>query len=250
MKTGKAGKRAILIAILSSLIITMTYGQAGLIVLILGDKVATENFYLSIDGALNISALSNLDKGNLKPGLNYGLGAHIKLSEKFSLRPEFKPLSQKGAKSVNLITPVPVEIDATKTDIKLNYIDVPVFLQYNVTPKFFVSAGPQISFLTKSSQYSEGTVNESSDVSINLDTKSLFNNIDFSFPVEIGYSISLSTKKSTSKINANIYVRYSYGFTEVFKDTSVGSAKNSVFQFGVSLPFIKSPEELAKIKKK
>lgn len=244
MKIKKTGQRLILFTLLSTLTMTISYGQAALIVLILGDKVATEKFHLSIDGALNFASLPGLEKGKTFVGANFGLGTHIKLGNKFYLKPEFKPLSQKGAKATNSLVDMSGEIESVKNSIRLNYIDVPVLLQFNITPQLFVSAGPEISFLTSATQISEGTLN-GKDITVRLDTKYLFNNIDFSFPVELGYTLHISTKKSTSKVMANIFARYNYGFTEVFKDPSLNSSKSSLFQFGVNFPFIKSAEELA-----
>jgi len=63
------------------LIIPAVHGQAALIVLILGDKVATENFHLSIDGALNISNFTGLEPHETAVGVNFGLGVHIKLEK-------------------------------------------------------------------------------------------------------------------------------------------------------------------------
>jgi hypothetical protein len=67
-------------------------------------------------------------------------------------------------------------------------------------------------------------------------------------PVEAGYTLTLSNKKSTTKINVNVFARYEYSFIEIFKDPSVGSSNISLFQFGLSLPFIKKAEESAKPK--
>lgn len=248
MKFKKICHRLLLISMLSSLTITIGYAQAALIVLILGDRVATENFHLSIDGSLNFGSLPGMEPGKMDVGANFGLGTHIKLRDKWYLKPEFKPLSQKGARGIDNLILLPSDIKPDNTNIRLNYIDVPVFLQYYITHRFFVSAGPEISFLTSATQISEGTF-EGNDVNIKLDTKYLFNKIDFSFPVELGYALMFSTKKSTTKVTANIFVRYNYGFTEVFKDPATGSSRCSLFQLGISFPFIKSAEELATTKK-
>jgi hypothetical protein len=245
MKLKKGVQRVLMLTLISSFTMSVSYGQAALLVLILGDKVATEKFHLSIDGALNISSLPDFDPGKTIIGVNFGLGTHIKLGEKWHLKPEFKPLSQKGAKLINPLTSIPGEIENGETKIKLNYIDVPVLLQYSITPELFVSAGPQISFLTAASQITVGTLTDR-EVFINIDTKTMFNKTDVSFTSEIGYSLSIKTKKSTTKADVNVFLRYNYGFSEVFKDPSAGSSKNSTFQVGLSLPFIKSPEELAK----
>ena len=39
------------------------YAQAALIALLFGDKVATENFHLSVDIGINISSLPKLEQG-------------------------------------------------------------------------------------------------------------------------------------------------------------------------------------------
>jgi hypothetical protein len=253
MKIRKSLPRVLLLFFLSSFAMAASYGQAALIVLILGDKVATEQFHLSIDGAINLSNFPGLEGSKMGAGVNFGLGTHIKLGEKWHLKPEFKPLSRKKATSINSFTNVPGveggEFTIDNSKVTLNYIDIPVFLQYNITPQFYVSAGPQVSFLTSASQFSTGKLEDGKESTIKIDSKSLFNNIDFSFPVEAGYTLRLATKRSTSTMDVNIFLRYEYGFTEVFKDPEVGSTKISLFQFGVSLPFIKSAEELAKNKK-
>ena len=149
-------------------------------------------------------------------------------------------MSRKKATSIDILTTVPSELTITESKITLNYIDIPVLLQYNITPKFFVSAGPQISFLTSASQFSTGDLEDGKESTVKIDAESLFNGVDFSFPIEAGYTLKLATKRTTSTMDVNIFVRYEYGFTEVFKDPEVGSSKISLFQFGLSLPFIKT----------
>ena len=234
MKIRKSGRRLLLLSILSSITMAVSYGQAALIVLILGDKVATEQFHLSIDGAINLSSFTGLEESKLGAGVNFGLGTHIKLGEKWHLKPEFKPLSRKKATSINTITNVPGveggEFTIDNSKVTLNYINIPVFLQYNITPQFYVSAGPQISFLTSANQFSIGKLEDGKESTIKIDSESLFNNIDFSFPVEAGYTLRLATKRTTSTMDINIFARYEYGFMEVFKDPEVGSSKFPYFR--------------------
>jgi hypothetical protein len=249
MKNDKI-KRLLILTSLLTVPMVASYGQAALIVLILGDKVATEQFHLSIDGALNLSNFSGLHESNIGAGFNFGLGTHIKLGEKWHLKPEFKPLSRKKATGINPITPVPGELDISSSKVTLNYIDVPVFLQYNITPQFYLSAGPQVSFLTSANQFSTGSLEDGKESSIKIDTKSFFKTVDFSFPVEAGYTLKLATKRSTSKMDINVFARFEYGFLEIFKDPVSGSSKISLLQIGLSIPFIKTAEELAKSKSK
>ena len=114
---------------------------------------------------------------------------------------------------------------STDSKVTLNYIDVPVFLQYNITPQFYISAGPQVSFLTSANQFSTGNLEDGKESTTKIDTKSFFNSVDFSFPVEAGYTLKLATKRSTSKMDINVFARYEYGFLEIFKDPASGSSK-------------------------
>jgi hypothetical protein len=249
MKHTKSLQRFLLTCVLAIFTMSVSYGQAGLLVLILGDKVATENFYLSIDGALNVSTLPGLDEYKTIVGVNYGLGVHIRLNDKWFLKPEFKPLSRKGATKINPITSVSGDITIDETKVKMNYIDFPILVQYNITPNLFVSAGPEISFVTDANQFVYGTQTDGLETTVKINTKSFFNKTNFSFPVEAGYCFTLSTKKSSTKIRVNVFARYEYGFMEIFKDPTVGSANISLFQFGLSLPFIKKAEESTETKK-
>jgi hypothetical protein len=238
--------RFCLIVCMTFIISVATFGQAAILVLILGDKVATEKFHLSIDGALNYSTLTGMNQSDYGFGLHFGLGTHIRLSEKWQLKPEFKPLSQKGAITKGNIIGLPVEITDAESRVRLNYLEIPVLLQYKINKNIFVSAGPQFSFLTAAKQINKGKLTGYSDIDVRSDVKKYFNTFDFCFPVEVGYAAQLSTKKTDTKMLVNFFFRYTQGFLGVMKDPQGDNFKNSTFQVGISLPFIKTAEELAK----
>ena len=242
-------QRILLICTLCIIAISTSYGQASIIVLLLGDKVASENLYLSIDGALNISNLPGIEGSSASFGVNYGLGVHIKLNDKWYFKPEFKPLSRKGASKIDPLIPVSGDFTVDETKIKINYIDFPLLVQYKINPKIWVAAGPQISFMTDAKMYIFGTVPGDYETAVKINSTSFFNKTNLSFPIEAGYSLSLGTKKSTTRINVNVFARYEYDFLEIFKDPAVGSAKISLFQVGLSLPFIKKEEASESTKK-
>ena len=87
----------ILIILFSSSVI---HGQAALLVLLFGEKVASENFYFSLKAVTNYSTTSNIDHAKYNWGYNFGLGMNIKLNDKLLITPDFMPLSNKGAKNV------------------------------------------------------------------------------------------------------------------------------------------------------
>ena len=103
-------------------------GQAALFVLIFGDKVASEKFHLSVDLGVNVSNFNGFDDGKSLLGPYFGLGTHLKLSDNFFLAPEFKPLSSKGVSDVQNPITIPEEYIGSETmsDIKLNYIEIPI----------------------------------------------------------------------------------------------------------------------------
>ncbi len=211
-------------------------GQAALLVLIFGDRVASEKFHLSIDGGINLTNLPGITPQKMELGFNFGLGTFIKVNDKWALTPEFKPLSMKGASKVNNFNADIPSLNNPSTKLRLDYIDVPLLVQYKITKKIFVSAGPQISFLTSIKQITKGTLSIGDEISVIDNLHGKVKAVDWSFPIEVGYSIADAIGGS----GIDIKFRYSYGFTNIFKDQTLGSSANSNFQIFLSFPFIKS----------
>lgn len=211
--------------------------QAMFIALIFGDKIATEKFHLTIDGGLNITGMPGLDGSRSLIGICYGLGSFIQLSNKWALTPEFKPLSQRGARNVKPLV-VYSGISDPGYKFRLNYIDVPILVQYKISPRMHFSAGPQVGFMVSARQIAEGkTVEKRKDIKVSEDVKDYFNKLYFSIPLEFGYIFpDLIPGKSIE-----LKIRYSLGINEVFANASYGSTRFSMLQAMLSFPFIKSP---------
>ena len=114
---------ALLIATLGG---SMLRGQAALLVLIFGDKVASENFYFSLKMGATLADLSGYDEGKNALAFNFGLVNNIKLSDRLFLTPEFLPAASRGIKDVpTLSTGDPgldqLLIDPDKSNRKLNF---------------------------------------------------------------------------------------------------------------------------------
>ena len=215
--------------------------QAALFILILGDKVASEEFHLSLDAGLNYSSLNGYDDGNSALGPNFGLGTHIKLSDRWHLAPEIKFLSRRGIKDVEIPVTIPPEFEDSETTsrISLNYIDIPILVQYKFENGLYFSAGPQISFLTEALQKTGVVLANGNTVDIEQDLKDNFSGIDYSFPVEIAYGI----KSVRGGKGVDFRLRYLYGLSEVFESNTGLSANHSMLQFFVTLPFVEPNEE-------
>lgn len=212
--------------------------QAGLLVLIFGDKVASEKFHLSLDAGFTISDLPDLDRGTSGLGFYFGLGTYIKLTDKWSLAPEFKPLSPMKIKDLSNVFSG-IDLQNQSTSIELNYIDVPVLFQYEISNRFSVATGPQISFLSSAKQVSTGKLSTGESIEVKEDLKPIMNNYNFQVPLQLSYSLS----KMRNGKGLDVKVRYNIGFQDVFLKNDYYSSRTSIWQIFVSFPFINASEE-------
>lgn len=213
--------------------------QAALLVLVFGDKIASEKFHLSIDAGTNFSTIQGLGSSNSNRGFYFGLGTHLKLNEKWELSPEFKPLSPRGVKNSAAIVSYSSILENNRYEIALNYIDIPVLIQYKVAPRLSVGTGPQFSFLTKAKQITTGKFSEGNEISITENIKPKFNSFVFFVPLEIGYSLSNARKGK----GLNVKLRYDIALSNTITNTNYGSSKGNTLHFFVSLPFINSSKK-------
>ncbi|WP_374507164.1 porin family protein [Flavobacterium sp.] len=208
-----------------------TQAQAALLVLLLGDKIATEKFHLSIDAGTNFSTVKGL--GSPSHGWYFGLGTHLMLNEKWSLAPEFKPLSYRRTTNSIAIVNYNSLLEDINYEISLNYIDIPVLLEYKITPSLFIGTGPQLSFITKANQFTSGKINSGNTISISENIKQNFNSFVFSLPLEIGYSLSDLRKGK----GLDIKLRYDIGLSNIMTINN-RSLRGNTLQLFISLPFI------------
>jgi len=223
--------------------VQMAHPQAALLVLLLGDKVASENFYFSIKAGGNFANLSGIEDTKTLSGVNFGLLATIKINEKFSLVPEFAPLSPKGAKNIPLRPTGDADLDALlqsspNTIRALNYIDIPVVAKYQVNERLSVGAGPYLSILTSATDVFNAKVFNQDDLSFEDDIKSDLHTIDYGMVFEV--ALSLSNARGGKGLV--IHARYQLGLGDILKDNPGNSLRNSAFQVFVSFPFIKQAE--------
>lgn len=219
-----------------------THAQAALLVLIFGDKAASEKFNFSIVGGLNHSNISNQLDNNAMFGPNFGLGINMKLSEKWYFKPEFKPLNSMGFKgnaSLKTGTIVDGPFANVPTTRSLNYLDIPVMMHYQAAERILVGFGPQVNFLTKAQEKFEGK----NDATYDQNIKYKLNKTDYGFAAAFTYQ--LITKRNGKGIN--LQLRYYQGLSDVYKN--VGSNKNSAFSFNLEFPFISDAVAKEKMKR-
>jgi len=126
-------------------------------------------------------------------GFAIGFFAEYELSSSLSIAPELQ-FSAEGAKEENL---------------RLDYIQMPVFFKYKISNKLAIGLGPQASL--KSHDYEDG-----------------MQNLSFSGLGGLEYMIS---------DEIFIDARYTYGFTNIFDDEVNLDATTENFQIGLGVKF-------------
>lgn len=157
----------------------------------IGTKIGLNSY--TIDSGNNSGVDSRI-------GIHAGLIGHIHLNSQFALQPEFT-YSMQGAKSGN-------------TEIKLDYINIPVLLQYMFDNGFRLQAGPQLGLL----------VNAKAENNSSVDIKDNYKSIDAGLSFGVGY-IHPPT-------DFGIDLRYNVGLSNISELSNV-DAKNRGFQIGI-----------------
>ena len=227
--------RTLLLALSLSVLVPHMQGQAALLVLIFGDKAATENFHFTLDLGVNVATLPGLSTGSAVVNPYFGLGTYIKINDNWAFVPEFKPLSPRGADGVRSLVDSVNNPAISDADVKykFSYIDIPMQIQRNLGPKFYVRAGPQVSFLTGASIEAKGGLISGQEFTTSEDIKGDLSPIDVAFPIDVGYRIV----KARGFKGIDVRARYCPGFIEVFEDSPL-SSNNNMFQFFLSFPFV------------
>ena len=220
-----------------------SHGQAALLVLIFGDDVATDKFHFSLDGGLNITEIQNLN-GKSAVYVNFGLGAHLKLSDRWSFAPEFKPLSGRGERKIERFTEIPPElgeeIESIETRVKLNYLDVPLLFRYKASKHFYLAAGPQVSFRTSAKVLTDVFLDDGREIVVTDPIEDITQWYEFSFPIEVGYNFMQQNHLG----GVDLRVRFVPGFTEII-NIDGSSLKNNNIQIIASFPFLLNEEKKA-----
>lgn len=173
-----------------------------------------QEFNLGAKGGVNLATLTGDDVDvETRTSFHLGLVAEIPFADNFYFGPEVLYSSQ-GAKFKEF---------GTEGFFKLDYVQVPLMLKYNVGPGFSLEAGPQIGFLVSSEAESEG-------VSVNVDE--YFSTFDLGASFGLGY-----------KFINRLFVqgRYNLGLSNIWDSEEFGSGeeklKNSVIQFSLGYMF-------------
>jgi len=162
---------------------------------------------IGIKGGVNVYEVHNDNNNEFNPriGYNFGLLGHVHAGGHFAIQPEIV-YSAQGEKYT---------VGAETTKYNLDYINVPILLQYMFDKGFRIQAGPQVGFLVSAkSENSTGTVDYKDDIE----------SIDFALSMGVSYIHPPS--------GFGFDARYNLGLRNIDKNSSVKST-NRGFQVGL-----------------
>ena len=171
-----------------------------------------QKVYFGIKGGVNVSSLNYNDNSERESKIGFHVGglAHIHASNTWAIQPEIL-YSLEGAKST---------LAGTNNEVtyNLNYINVPVLLQYFFHNGFRLEGGPQIGFLLSA---------KAKTGNISVDDKS-FESTSLSIPLGVGYLTSMGI---------GIDARYVFGLSNINDNENGATVQSNVFQFGFFYQF-------------
>lgn len=184
----------------------------ALMAVVISGAVSAQHMNIGIKAGLNLYNIKNNNdvKYDLKPGINVGLFSHIHLSDQFAFQPELV-FSGQGAKYTT---------GGVDTKLNLNYLNVPLILQYMFDNGFRLQAGPQFGFLMSANSVTND---------VKTDVKDNFKPLDIAIGVGLGYI----HVPSGFGLNA----RYNHGLNNINENNSSSKSFNRGFQLGVFYQF-------------
>lgn len=180
--------------------------MAAMAAILMTSAATAQHVNIGIKAGANFYNINN-DNGveyDTKTGFNAGLLGHIHLAPQLALQPEVVYSSQ-GAK---------YNTAGLETKLNLDYINVPVLLQYMFDNGFRLQAGPQVGFLVNSKSETNGSKSDIDGL----------NAVDFGIGAGVGYVHPPS--------GFGVDARYNLGLSNIHEDDAVKSY-NRGFQVGV-----------------
>ncbi|HLP38790.1 porin family protein [Lacibacter sp.] len=187
--------------------------SAAFIAIVFATAVQAQHVNIGIKAGLNLYNIkyNNDVKYDMKPGLHAGLFGHIHVTKNFAVQPELL-FSAQGAKYTT---------GGVDTKLNLNYLNVPILLQYMFDNGFRLEAGPQLGLLL-TAKVDDGTTK----TDIKSDLK----------PIDLGLGLGLGYIHVPSGFGVD--ARYNLGLSNINdEDNSNVKANNRGFQVGVFYQF-------------
>ncbi|HUL02231.1 MAG TPA: porin family protein [Gemmatimonadales bacterium] len=237
------GRAAFAVAVLALAPCRVACGQA-ILVLLFGDKFASENFQGGIKIDLAWSTLAGLPDAERLRSFAVGGFLELRLGSRFSIQPEFTFKSPAGARGLPFTPTGNARLDsafagasAVSVARTLGYITIPILAKVTFGP-LRLGVGPQLGYIVKAFDHYTGTVSREDDLSYDLSLWSRVNRWDAGVNVLAEYALSQRRGLQSLRVRASWY----RAFGDALKDAP---GQNDVLTVGIGVP-IGGPKAAAK----
>ncbi|MCB0804228.1 MAG: PorT family protein [Bacteroidales bacterium] len=204
-----------------------------IIALFVSTLVFVSNVHAQDEGRFGVKAglnLANMSIGDdadnsMRTGLHAGFMAKVPLTEKVALQPELI-YSRKGTDIKYDADFLGIDLAEGETNVRFDYIDIPIYLVFNPVENFNVHAGPYLGLLLGAQVDTQAEILEGIDINDEDDI-----DIDHFNSTEFGLSGGIAFEFDRVSLGVN----YNWGLSQIAKDddvseTLIGDAKNRVLQ--------------------
>lgn len=225
-------KKTLLIGIF--IIIANVASSQVLIALLFGDKLSNEKLEFGLNVGLNRSSIINLDTSGAGVGLNIGMSFLYKFSDRWQINPMVYYSFPMGAKGVKVYETTDEDLnevlESAMVQRKITAFSLPVTIRYKLFNLTYLDAGPQFNWLTKSEDVFTASVFDKDDLTFTSNVSDRYKKID------VGMTVGIAQKIKQSG-GITITARYYNSLFTISKDVQSPNQYNSIFYFGVTIPF-------------
>ena len=218
-----------------------TANSQVLIALVFGDKLNTPNIEFGLNVGGNLSTLVDHPDAKYKKGINLGLYFNFKMGEHFYLHPELMFMNQMGTRGVdNRDLPGPEWADETlETSKEMNYGTLVLLPRYKLTNQLYFEAGIHTSLLLSADDILLIKPDDNSELQYKEFIRKELTSMDVGMDVGLGYKFGKGE-------GVNLSLRYSRGFINIYKDSSLPAEYNTGFHVQVGIPIGVGKEDVKK----
>ncbi|HET9385771.1 MAG TPA: outer membrane beta-barrel protein [Gemmatimonadales bacterium] len=207
----------------------------ALLVLLFGDKFASERVQGGIKFDVVGTTLSGLSSAARLRSWDLGGFLEVKLSERFSIQPEFTFKSPAGARALPFAPTGVPDIDsafagATNVSVTrtLGYVTIPILLKLR-THRVGLGLGPQIGYIVRAEDRYTGTVSREDDLSYTVGLWSRVNHWDTGVSAVAEFFLAPGMGLHSMRIRAVWY----HAFGDALSDAP---GRNDTIGIGFGLP--------------
>ncbi len=216
------------------ILVTNAVSAQVLIALFFGDKLTNEKLEFGLNVGLNRSSIINLDTSGAGVGLNIGMSFLYKFNDRWQVNPMVYYSFPMGAKGVKVYETTDEDLnevlESATVQRKIKAFSLPVTVRYKLFNLTYLDAGPQFNWLTKSEDVFTASLFEKDDLTFTSDVSDRYKKID------VGMTLGIAQKiKQTGGVT--ITARYYNSLFTISKDAQTRNQYNSIFYFGVTIPF-------------